>query len=727
MNVKNLILGLLATVTCAAVAGTKVIKNGDVLVFMGDSITQYGTGTGGYLPLVADGLKANGVNVTWYGAGFAGNKAVDMLDRFETDALSKNPNVVTILAGVNDCSNNWPVNTNSTPDHVAQMADLTLKAGAMPVLFSPTGGGQESFPQSIEDYSAAVKEIAQARAKHGVPYGTTHEAFKAYVKDPINPVIGYNDKGVALTATSDGLHMSVPGNRIIAIEMLKALGFDSEEELNKAYAAWNTIEPFWPIKVSVKITPDEYNAVKAAAVQAGKSFAEYHKDLFFAGVELLKKNPREVAETSGATVTFSTAVDVGYVTYDALLDCGRALRQNETQTKTAVGSLPTMVSSAVLAAIQALSPVSEADLPKEPSATINAAAFPKSITFACSGYTGTSTLSDFPVAVRLAAGTPSGFSYSDMADSSNGAELRFADASGRSLSYEIDSWNPNGASLVWVKIPSLTRATRFTMYYGAATSGTVDPRWTWAADYVGVWHMSENGGPVAEPVNGLTAVPVSKYKDKQVAGEGVFGNARVNSVPGVNSYSGSGMLEVADCTPLDVGSDFSFSGWVKMTATSNGDDFSRIVSRNYYNDNGVTVPDWELSIDGYTTLHGYSGSKTSVSGTMPSAQNTWVHITGVFDGTTLTTYANGVQVFSKTIAPVQDTNNKMVFGAFDKVRWSGHFIGLFDEFRLRDAVSSEDWIKAEYDQAGTTFLTSGGDIPEVEPVAAKPSVAVYVD
>ena len=100
--------------------------------------------------------------------------------------------------------------------------------------------------------------------------------------------------------------------------------------------------------------------------------------------------------------------------------------------------------------------------------------------------------------------------------------------------------------------------------------------------------------------------------------------------------------------------------------------------------------------------------------------------TGVFDGTTLTAYANGAKVFEQTIAAVQDTNDKLVFGAYDKDCWQGHFIGLFDEFRLRDAVSSADWVKAEYDQASASFL-SAGPATDVTGGARRPRVAFLVD
>lgn len=710
---------LAAFAASVAVAGTKVIHDGDTLVFMGDSITQYGKDSAaGYLPLVAKGLATNGVNVTWIGAGHAGDTAANMRARFQNDVISKHPQVVTILAGVNDCSQGWPNNASSSPNDVAAMADMAIAAGIKPVLCSPTGSTLESFPQAVEDYSAAVSQIARQR---NVPYGTTHEAFKAYVQNSVNPAIGATDKGYLIKATVDGLHMDVVGNRIIAVEILKALGFDSADELARAAAAWDEIPPFYQARINVKITAGEFNSVRVAAANAGKTMTEYSRELFHRGVDMLRASPAEVSATGGADTDFSMTEEIGFVDYNALLDAGRALRANENGL---TGSLPQMINSALLAAVHALPAVSADDVPEEPVTTVNTAAFAKSITLVCSGYTGNSTLEDFPVAVRLAAGSPEGFSYADMAHPATGGELRFADATGRSLSYEIENWDPAGTSLVWVKLPSLARNTAFTMYYGGTPADAVASRWTWAADYVGIWHMEEDGGTVHEVVNGLDAEPKGNSASRQTAEPGVFGNARLNAVSGLNAFTGQALLEIQDSLLLDVGSDFTFSGWIKMTNTWPGN--GRIVSRNKYLPGGSNIPEWELAIPDATTLNVFAGSTTALTGTIPSALNAWVHIAGVFNGTTMTVYANGVQVFSGTIAPVQDSNNKLAFGSNDKDCYQGHFVGLFDEFRLRDAVSPADWVKAEYDQAGNAFLTAGtGTNPP--PAPEKTAVGLYID
>jgi len=72
---------------------------------------------------------------------------------------------------------------------------------------------------------------------------------------------------------------------------------------------------------------------------------------------------------------------------------------------------------------------------------------------------------DFPLLVRL---DPGRFPYSQAA--TDGADLRFvADDGSTVLPHEIESWNPSGVSLVWVRIPSIDPTVddqRFWCYWG---------------------------------------------------------------------------------------------------------------------------------------------------------------------------------------------------------------------------------------------------------------------
>gem|GEM_PF-1413479 len=61
-------------------------------------------------------------------------------------------------------------------------------------------------------------------------------------------------------------------------------------------------------------------------------------------------------------------------------------------------------------------------------------------------------LNNFPALIILNTSIP-GFSYSQFA--ANGQDLRFEDANGVALAYEIEKWDPNGSSYIWVRIPEL--------------------------------------------------------------------------------------------------------------------------------------------------------------------------------------------------------------------------------------------------------------------------------
>ena len=87
--------------------------------------------------------------------------------------------------------------------------------------------------------------------------------------------------------------------------------------------------------------------------------------------------------------------------------------------------------------------------------------FAKKSDITVSGYAGSTTLANFPVLVRLSAGSPSGFAYADV---TNG-DIRFADEDGDLIPHEIDTWDASGESLVWVRVPSISGTeTPFTMY-----------------------------------------------------------------------------------------------------------------------------------------------------------------------------------------------------------------------------------------------------------------------
>ena len=318
------------------------------------------------------------------------------------------------------------------------------------------------------------------------------------------------------------------------------------------------------------------------------------------------------------------------------------------------------------------------------------------------GYTGSSTLENFPVLVRISPERISGFAYADCA--AGGADVAFTDAQGNALDREIDTWEPNGESLVWVRVPSFASNVVITMTYqdpsvtaqpACQTDGSV---WT-SAGYAGVWHMNEASGAVADASgHGLAATPAGNTANS-IAAAGKVGTARQTA-----TSAASGYLSVPNYNDLALGDTFTMSGWVYFTGISG---YPRVFSRkkNYGDANGWEI---EMKSGSYTafTARGVANSKT-VGGTIPTLQNSWVHLVFVYDGTALTAYANGKQVASGTIQAATDNGYPLSFGC-DSDGSEAYVRGFFDECRLLGAAASGDWVKASYaTQSSDAFLTYG--------------------
>ena len=325
-----------------------------------------------------------------------------------------------------------------------------------------------------------------------------------------------------------------------------------------------------------------------------------------------------------------------------------------------------------------------------------------------------SDVSDFPVLVRLSEGSPVGFSYSFCAE--DGSDIRFFDRNGTvSYPYEIDTWNIFGESLVWVRLPSAAKDATFTMCYGrSGQSSASDGAAVWS-DYVGVWHMGEtyvaatagSGLSHDSTANGLDASPTnggSGDLTQMVSAEGVVGNARVNAT---SNTSKGNYLSVASYDSLGVGNAFTISGWFKAT-TVNG--YPRLWSRKTSH---TSSDGWEIeNANGNAKKFSARGaSSTAITLTTPTYQNAWLHIALVYNGTTLTAYANGNPCGSGTIAAAADNGLPLSFGNNSNGS-ERSFPGLYDEIRLSKGVKSAERIAAEYAaMSDSSFLSASDAVP----------------
>jgi lysophospholipase L1-like esterase len=200
-------------------------KADDKLVTLGDSITA-GGGYQYYVEQVLAGYsQLNAPKIA--NAGVSGNKAENMIARFDKDVLAKKPTIVTINVGINDV---WHRLKNphendvlkTYRDNVATMVDKARAAGARVILLAPTvikedpeAEGNKRLPL----YVAAMRKIA---ADKNCQFVDLHGMFLEALKH--KPA---SEKGNWLT--SDGVHMKPMGNAIMALGILRAIGVPDEK------------------------------------------------------------------------------------------------------------------------------------------------------------------------------------------------------------------------------------------------------------------------------------------------------------------------------------------------------------------------------------------------------------------------------------------------------------------------------------------------------------------
>ena len=386
--------------------------------------------------------------------------------------------------------------------------------------------------------------------------------------------------------------------------------------------------------------------------------------------------------------------------------------------------------------------------PSIPTPDPDVAEFARGVKFKVNGYQGgTEVQTNFPVLVRLSTAI-TGFDYGDFyndgsldtdGDGQPNLELidiGFVDAEGHGLAYDIDTWNTNGESLVWVNLPIMTNNTEFAMWYRSSKTGkALNPDNVWT-NYAGVWHFREDYGTETGSVkvydsttNQLTGSTLynATTKGTSVSG-GKVGRGRRMGDNIADGNKGTGGIDVsldeqnspkraavdrlASPTPV-----FSTSFWIYPEMTVR---YPYYISRK----NADTYPAWAIqSNDNKANTAnafrifscGNASNKNLGIGNVGAAQNTWTKIDVVYtdDGSTGKGYfyVNGVL---KNNGGGNLNTGKAANGSVDLYIGGGSgndcrpFGGIMDEVRLQYGRPTAARIKADFDTVNNaSFLTNG--------------------
>lgn len=241
------------------------VKDGDRVAFLGDSITQGGNSApGGYLHLVANGLKAAGVNIAIVPAGISGHKSDQMLARVDNDVLSKKPQWMLLSCGVNDVwhgARGVPLEAYKT--NIAKIVRKAQDAGVKVMILTSTmirEDQQNPENQKLIAYNDYLRELAKEK---GCLLADLNRDMQAALEVA---------KKTGERITSDGVHMAFGGNKMMAKGILRAFGVE-EAKLSEIVAAWDALPG--TASQNIPLSQIEYQEIYKAAKSQNLSVQDY--------------------------------------------------------------------------------------------------------------------------------------------------------------------------------------------------------------------------------------------------------------------------------------------------------------------------------------------------------------------------------------------------------------------------------------------------------------------
>ncbi len=188
-----------------------------------------------------------------------------------------------------------------------------------------------------------------------------------------------------------------------------------------------------------------------------------------------------------------------------------------------------------------------------------------------------------------------------------------------------------------------------------------------------------------------------------VSTTGVFGNAL--SFDGVNDY-----IDAGNSPSLNITKEITIEAWINFKSLGDGN--GTIITKGYTGSSATTP--WMFYPSGATTLRFYAanstGGRTNVLLGSSLSNGVWYHFVGVYNGTYLIPYKNGVAGTSVYLGGNFLSNTGDVFIGY---KWgSRYFNGTIDEVRIHNRALSSDEIKASYNAGMYRLSRNFTNLPE---------------
>jgi hypothetical protein len=293
-----------------------------------------------------------------------------------------------------------------------------------------------------------------------------------------------------------------------------------------------------------------------------------------------------------------------------------------------------------------------------------------------------------------------------------GGDLRFVDSDGVVLAHEIEAWDEDGPTFVWVKVPKIDASSddHLWMYHGdpvAADGQNAAAVWT---DALAVWHAGQDpSGPTPQIRDSSGSDNDGSADPSMTAAQLVTGR-----IGGAVRFDGSDDEIVFGPGGSD---NLTVEAWVNpegFAAGTNPDWVDVIVATGDGYGGGSRVM---FAVHGDRTLELRIGSSAELETLCFSSStltaNEWHHVAGVVDAITneVRVYINGQLEGVERAIDIGASAAEWWMGAMDNETFPYQLLGALDEIRLSRVVRSDAWIRAQYLSMTDAFVTYSPSAP----------------
>ncbi len=298
-----------------------------------------------------------------------------------------------------------------------------------------------------------------------------------------------------------------------------------------------------------------------------------------------------------------------------------------------------------------------------------------------------------------------------------GQDVRFVDADGVTLlAHEIEKWDENGTSDLWVKVPQIdanSNADYIWMYYNNSNAADGQNKANvWSNGYAAVYHMAETSGTtVIDSTSNANNGTASGFTLSTNAGR--IGNAQ-NFDGGT---SGNDKITIPNSSSLQdlTEANFTYTAWANPDTNPNSsglNDYFVVGKRGQH-----TGLRFASGSNWFSTVYNTSGTAYGASAS-PYTSGTWRHVAETVDTATKrenlyvdgalrngNTYTGTLRDYGTQASSIGQAD---INGACS-ADYAWCFDGKIDEVRMARVARSADWIEAEYASGLNNMNTFGNE------------------